>query len=516
MASSASSRETDLLVLGGGIAGMLLAERASAAGREVLILERGLLPARGEDAGQARPLPFNAPPSAGRARGDYYFAPVYAVGGSTSHFFGNLPRLHPAHLEARAFGGADRRWPLPYAELEPYYLQAEARLRVTGDSERTPFRGRFAYPLPPHRLSPMDRASAEIFGAEHVLPVPCARPSRPVDECPACCGSNRCMHCPIDSKITALNTVHPALGKQVEIATGLLVREIRCEGRRAVEVRALDARGETRLFRGREVVVACNGVDSPLLLLASPSVPRHSALGRFYMDHASFRVAVHGSGLDARPGYGDSAQTGMVTTFFERLAADLPVSMLGEVKGADLAMDAGGGDRESVFSQVLQDAAASRHATGPDFRDRFRELWRSTLLFNFMLETQPLASNTLTLREVTAAGQPLPQFRLELPSYLPAAEAAVEARIRARLPKAEVRVIRRTQSLQHWLGATRYGPTPETGCVDRDLRYYGVDNLFVLSASVFPSSSSANPTLTLAALSLRLGDTLSATGVARA
>jgi choline dehydrogenase-like flavoprotein len=47
-----------------------------------------------------------------------------------------------------------------------------------------------------------------------------------------------------------------------------------------------------------------------------------------------------------------------------------------------------------------------------------------------------------------------------------------------------------------------------TGCVDRTLKYYGLENLRILSTGVFASSSSANPTLTLAALALRLGDDL--------
>jgi choline dehydrogenase-like flavoprotein len=50
----------------------------------------------------------------------------------------------------------------------------------------------------------------------------------------------------------------------------------------------------------------------------------------------------------------------------------------------------------------------------------------------------------------------------------------------------------------------------EDGCVDRDLRWHGLAGLYVLSGSVFPGSSSANPTLTIAALALRLGDRLGA------
>jgi choline dehydrogenase-like flavoprotein len=52
---------------------------------------------------------------------------------------------------------------------------------------------------------------------------------------------------------------------------------------------------------------------------------------------------------------------------------------------------------------------------------------------------------------------------------------------------------------------------PRDGCVDAALRYHDLENLYVLSTSIFPSASSANPTLTLAALALRLGDHLTAT-----
>ena len=48
----------------------------------------------------------------------------------------------------------------------------------------------------------------------------------------------------------------------------------------------------------------------------------------------------------------------------------------------------------------------------------------------------------------------------------------------------------------------------EHGVVDPDCRVHGVDNLFVASAAVMPTSSQANPTLTALALALRLADHL--------
>jgi len=56
----------------------------------------------------------------------------------------------------------------------------------------------------------------------------------------------------------------------------------------------------------------------------------------------------------------------------------------------------------------------------------------------------------------------------------------------------------------HHLGTARMAATPETGVVDADLRVFGVANLSIASGAVFPTSSQANPTLTIVALAVRL------------
>lgn len=58
----------------------------------------------------------------------------------------------------------------------------------------------------------------------------------------------------------------------------------------------------------------------------------------------------------------------------------------------------------------------------------------------------------------------------------------------------------------HHIGTTRMGNTPATSVVDANCKIHHVDNLYIASASVFPTSSQANPTLTIVAMSLRLAD----------
>jgi choline dehydrogenase-like flavoprotein len=64
------------------------------------------------------------------------------------------------------------------------------------------------------------------------------------------------------------------------------------------------------------------------------------------------------------------------------------------------------------------------------------------------------------------------------------------------------------QGTAHNMGATRMHGDPTRGVVDSNCKVHGVDNLFVASSSVFPTGSHANPTLTIVALSIRLGDRL--------
>jgi choline dehydrogenase-like flavoprotein len=58
----------------------------------------------------------------------------------------------------------------------------------------------------------------------------------------------------------------------------------------------------------------------------------------------------------------------------------------------------------------------------------------------------------------------------------------------------------------HPIGGARMGLDPRTSVVGPDLAVHGVDNLYLASSAVFPTSGYANPTLTVVALACRLAD----------
>ena len=62
------------------------------------------------------------------------------------------------------------------------------------------------------------------------------------------------------------------------------------------------------------------------------------------------------------------------------------------------------------------------------------------------------------------------------------------------------------QRFAHLVGGARMGARPEDGVVGPDHRVFGIDNLFVVDGSVFPTQGSANPALTIMALAARAAD----------
>lgn len=69
---------------------------------------------------------------------------------------------------------------------------------------------------------------------------------------------------------------------------------------------------------------------------------------------------------------------------------------------------------------------------------------------------------------------------------------------------------RSVASAAHHVGTARMADHPSRGVVDANLRVFGMDNLFICDGSVFPTAGSTNPSLTITALGLRLGEHLGA------
>jgi choline dehydrogenase-like flavoprotein len=125
-----------------------------------------------------------------------------------------------------------------------------------------------------------------------------------------------------------------------------------------------------------------------------------------------------------------------------------------------------------------------------------------------LVEQLPDPENRVTLdaTERDMYGVPLPRLAYRLDDYAKAGLAAARAaheEIFRRLGTSEIHHKDDFAGAGHIIGTARMGQDPKTSVVDRDLRSHEHRNLFILGSSVFPTSATANPTLTIAALSLR-------------
>ncbi|MCP4039087.1 MAG: GMC family oxidoreductase, partial [bacterium] len=139
----------------------------------------------------------------------------------------------------------------------------------------------------------------------------------------------------------------------------------------------------------------------------------------------------------------------------------------------------------------------------PRLRDE-RGKWRQLLKLMCIIEEYPQHRNKVTL-----AGEDPTKPAVVHEGRSPETRKAVAAlerelpRILSALPVEDVIIADEfKQTDAHVLGTVAMGDDPETSIVDRHLVHHQVRNLLVLGGSAFPTSSPANPTLTISALSL--------------
>jgi choline dehydrogenase-like flavoprotein len=438
---------------------------------------------------------------------------VQGLGGSTLHFTGEAHRLNPQSMRMQSRFGVSADWPVTYAELEPFYVIAERIVGVAGpDSD--PFRPRsHPYPLPAHPFSYAGQKVQQGCGKLGLswIANSLAVASRPYDGRPGC---NYCANCNRGCPRTDKGSVDATFLRKAkamqncQIKTEAPVVGIQAGAHDKVTgVRYRDGKGNIHEASGRAVIVASGAVQTPRLLLISAN------------RHATDGLA------------NESGQVGK--NFMETLAwtsSGLYPETLGSQRGLpspgicwdynspDAIPNVIGGCRFTVTT-------AEADLLGPiSYAARVVKGWGGSHK-KALIETYGRALS------LGAIGESLsnPDSFIDLDKEQEDSSGLPLARIHSRLDAMELKrldfMAKKAREILHASGAggifeeygnydffssthvfgtCRMGRNPSASVVDPYGRAHRWKNLFVVDASVFPSSGGGEaPSLTIEALAIR-------------
>jgi choline dehydrogenase-like flavoprotein len=496
---------TTVCIVGGGIAGLILASGLASQGIEVCLLEAGGL--EQEDRSQSLfATEFAASTHRGVSEGRFR-----TFGGSSTRWGGQLLPFTP-DVFAPLPGMLTPSWPIAEHELTPYYEEIQ---RILGTD-----------PLPfDEELLPALGHSPLLFSPQVTLRFSKWAPF---------------------AKRNLAQTLGPKVlaDPKITVLSHANVTELEGDGQRIHAARALNYSGATCRILADHFVVAAGTVESSRLVLCSPSVPNpQDQVGRYFHDHLSFHAARFASPERERilERLGPFFVDGTLHTFkLEASAATRAreglLAVMGHVvivEPEDSGVAAVRNLLRSLQSGALKQAIAVnllpmlrgigdlvRLAIYARFKRRRAVSKNAEVLLNIDVEQAPNPNNRIRLSDKRdAIGMPIavvdwrvnpaeqdtalrfaPMLRRELEA-LALPPATWDESIRNDTPPP-------LSDTFHAMGGLRMGDDPESSVVDNQLRVHGTENLYVASCAVFPSGSSSNPTFTMMALTLRLADHL--------
>jgi choline dehydrogenase-like flavoprotein len=517
----------DAIVVGSGAAGSWAAKELTEGGLEVVLLEAG----RAVD--PQRDVPFGPPRPAGRAfrlwarlRGQHIQAQCFAFAPDTRHLYVNdrqdvytTPAGRPfIWIRGRQLGGRlhtwarhaprissegflpsddaadERRWPISYEELAPYYDKVERTLGVFGRRDGIPESpdGEFLDPPP---LTPFEEEFCRRVTTSS--PTTHITPARNVKPHPA--------------RIPVPLALATKTGR-LHIETDSIVRQILVdtETGKAKGVLVVDrnTKQERKVF-GQLIVLGASAFESIRILLSSacPSYPAgiggsSGVLGRFISDHLAH------------------AAVASVSARREPLA--LPMSEPGDPYDWAPRLYI-----PDFWKRMAPPDRFGRYGVQVSF-DRTPDTWLCNM--SFRGEMMPRYENRLTIDPSRADAWGIPAAHIDctysdqdLRLLQQMREAGNELAALAGMEPRDPKRGNRLKSLALWIlrnkslgvppgssihenGGARMGLDPNRSVLNNYNQCWDCENVFVADAACFPYSPFANPTLTIMALTVRACD----------
>lgn len=526
-----NSFDADVIIIGAGIAGGFVANRLAKRGVKVLVLEGGpnitradlhakYLKTRSYGPTALDPISEFAPTTnsddvsaylINTGSASYNVSMTKCVGGTTWHWTGYCERFRDVEFQLKSTYGIGVDWPISYGELEPYYCQAEEEMGVSAPSgDATSFRRSKPMPMSDFEWPYFYKHLQKTLAPQglNIETGGFARNTKNYDGRPACRGNNTCWPlCPIGAQYNGIVHIDKARAQGVEVRDRSLTVSLELDDTGKISA-AIYRKPDGSLLkvRAKMFVLAANGMESTKLLLASASESHPSGIGnssnqvgRNFMDHATVQTTTMAK-YPVFPGRGPMAFgwiSGIDDGVFRRDRASGSLNFENRMN-----VDVITGDvlRDKLKGDVLEREI------------KYRAL-RSFSLFS-LIEMLPNSDSRITLdwQQRDSAGQPRMRVNLNIDSYTSRTldvMAKTQRDVAAKIEVVKSKTVKSAYFGNHPMGATRMGADRRSSVVDPQCRSHDHPNLYVASSSVFPTSGgSGGPTLTIAALALRIADTI--------
>lgn len=502
----------DVIIIGTGAGGGTLAYKLASSGKKILILERGSFLPREKDN-------WNTTEVFQKDR--YHTKEVwydktgkelhpgtgYWVGGNTKVYGAALFRLREKDFEKVLHkSGISPEWGLKYNDFEPYYNEAERLYHVhgkQGDDPTEPIR-KSEYPFTQVSHEPRiqeihNDLSKKGFKPFYIpLGVKLNEANRVLSDCIRCdtCDGFPCL---VDAKADSdLVGVRPAVKyPNVTLITNAKVNRIVTDdsGKKVKYVEA-EINGKTKNFSSDIFALCAGAINSAALLLKSANDKHPNGLanssdqvGRNFMKHQNGAIL----GLTKKLNPTVFQKTLAINDFYwGEKDFDYPmghVQLLGKASKEMLE-----GDAPAMTPGVALDQMA-KHSID----------WWITA------EDLPDPNNRVTLKNGniqlsytdnnTEAYERLLKRWTEVLKSIDCGEKIIPCSIylKKKIP---------LEGVAHQVGTCRFGSDPKTNVLDLNCKTHDVDNLYIVDGSFFPSSAAVNPSLTIMANALRVGEHL--------
>ena len=563
------STHYDAIIIGTGAGGGTLAHRLAKAGKQILILERGpFLPQE----------KLNWSTSAVFIDNRYHTKETwqdkdgkplhpqqaYFVGGQTKVYGAAMFRMRAEDFGViQHQGGISPAWPISYADIEPYYTQAEELFHVHGDlgsapsvpggygssfDPTEPFHSK-PYPYAAFSNEPRMQAIEDAVRklGVNTFPIPLGLKRNEADpvaskcvRCDTCDGYPCLVHAKSDTDINCVREIMSLPNVTLMTSTRVLRLLTNSTGTAVTEVEVLHAdSGETAKYSAGIFALCAGAINSAVVLLqsANDKHPRGLAnnssdqVGRNFMYHQADALLA----ITADTNVDSYTKTWGTNDFYLRAPDPSYPFPLGQVQPVgSFHHEMMKGDAPpltpGLVLETMKHRAVPWWLTTEDLPDPENRVTLVNATPNEAIASeisqQPgvagvHGSDDTGLYNESAKVAIAPQGRIKL-SYTPnnvqsfnrlkdrwvatlkqAGHAdfhlPLSAYFKKRIP---------LEGVGHQNGTCRMGNDPATSVLDAHCKAHDLDNLYVVDASCFPSASAVNPSLTIIANALRVGDHL--------